>query len=58
MTLDSVSSSILLHIFINKKEVMESRLVPSPKDSKTGTDNRLEDKYLQSFQQTATRNLN
>lgn len=28
---------------------MESRLVPSPKDSKTGTDNRLEDKYLQSF---------
>lgn len=50
MTLDSVSSCILLHIFINKKEVMESRLVPSPKDSKTGTDNRLEDKHLQSFQ--------
>lgn len=49
MTLDSVSSCILLHIFINKKEVMESRLVPSPKDSKTGTDNRLKTNTCKAF---------
>ena len=44
MSLDLVSGFISLNIFTNKKEVTESKFVPSVHDSKVMT-NRLEDKY-------------